>query len=123
MGIKLKPDITVNIARTCDVLIYPSLLKSDYDVINIHLKDGKRIVQGKVWNSRKFHNDGDDFICVMLVRGKRIYNNIRVWLLHLKDLKNGETRVTPMYEVEIIKYTHTVSTNNGDKNYILFKKK
>ena len=80
-------------------------------------------MQGKVWNSRKFHNDGDDFICVMLARGKRDYNNIRVWLLHLKDLKNGETRVTPMYEVEIIKYTHTVSTNNGDKNYILFKKK
>ena len=29
MGIKLKPDITVNIARTCDGIINPSLIKSE----------------------------------------------------------------------------------------------
>jgi len=111
MGIKLKPNITVNIARIMDYMIM------------IYHRDGKRIIQHKVWNSIKIHYDGDSFICVMLVGRVRIDGNITHWLLYLEDLKNGETRVTPMYEVEYVKHSHTVVINNDFKHYEVFKKK
>lgn len=121
MKIKFKNDITINIARTCDGLINPSLMKRS-GVINIHHRDAKRILQRKKWNSRKFHNDGDDFVSVIISRNWG--DDIGIdYLLLLKDLKNGETRVTPMYEIEFVKHSHRVSTNNGTKNYIVFKKK
>jgi hypothetical protein len=110
VNIKAKPDITVNIARALD------------DSINMHHRDGKRILQRKVWNSRKIKYDGDSFVLVWLFK-KWLYLKPITWLLKLEDLKNGETRVTPMYEVEFVKHSHRVSTNNDDIRYKKFKKK
>ena len=121
MNYKLKPGITINIVRTCDGLINPSLMKRNGEM-NIHHRDAKRILQHKKWNSRKFHNDGDDFVAVNIFRFWGDTEGIE-YLLHLRDLKNGETIVTPMYEIEFVKHSHRVSTNNGTKNYIVFKRK
>ena len=114
MNIKLKPDITTNIVRTWNGIgrRWP---KPD---LNIHYRDAKRIMRGKIWNSRKIRSEGDSFVAVT------IHQNIlddygRKWLLHLEDLKNGETRVTPMYEIEFVRHSH----RDGHKNYIVFKKK
>ena len=62
MGIKLKPDITINIART---IFFNRYLNGG---INIHHRDAKRILQRKVWNSRKINYDGDSFVSVMIVQ-------------------------------------------------------
>ncbi|HCY75505.1 MAG TPA: hypothetical protein DHV28_06250 [Ignavibacteriales bacterium] len=121
MKIKVKNDLTINIVRTCDGLINPSLMKRNGEM-NIHHRDSKRILQHKKWNSRKFHSDGDDFVAVNICRFWGDTEGIE-YLLHLRDLKNGETIVTPMYEIEFVKHSHRVSTNNGTKNYIVFKKK
>ena len=110
---KLKLDITTNVVRT----IY--IGKTFISGINIHHRDGKRIVQRKVWNSRKIHYDGDSFICVTVLQSGWYDDDSMDWLLQLQDLKNGETRVTPMYEIEFIKHSH----RDGRKNYIVFKKK
>lgn len=114
---KFDPDIIINVVRTWDGLINPSLIKWS-GAINIHRRDAKRILQGKIWNSRKFHNDGDDFVSIYISRfwgdGEGIY-----YLLHLKDMKSGETRVTPLYEIEFVKHSH----RDGRKNYIVFKQK
>ncbi|QQS37132.1 MAG: hypothetical protein IPM56_04040 [Ignavibacteriales bacterium] len=114
---KFDPDITINVVRTWDGLINPSLIKWS-GAINIHRRDAKRILQREIWNSRKFHNDGDDFVSIYISRFWGDDKGID-YLLHLKDLKNGETRVTPMYEIEFVKHSH----RDGHKNYIVFKKK
>jgi hypothetical protein len=113
MKLKFKPDITTNIVRTMDFSKYHN------DGINIHHRDGKRIMQRKVWNSRKIHYDDDSFVCVMVVQSGWFDDDCKEWLLQLQDLKNGETRVTPMYEIEVVKHSH----RDGHKNYIVFKKK
>ena len=33
-------------------------------------------------------------------------NEGKEFLLQLEDLRNGETRVTPMYEIEFVKHSH-----------------
>lgn len=114
---KFDPDITINVVRTWDGLINPSLIKWS-GAINIHRRDAKRILQREIWNSRKFHNDGDDFVSIYISRFWGDDKGID-HLLHLKDLKNGETRVTPMYEIEFVKHSH----RDGRKNYIVFKQK
>lgn len=114
---KFDPDITINVVRTWDGLINPSLIKWS-GAINIHRRDAKRILQREIWNSRKFHNDGDDFVSIYISRFWGDDKGID-YLLHLKDLKNGETRVTPMYEIEFVKHSH----RDGRKNYIVFKQK
>lgn len=114
---KFDPDITINVVRTWDGLINPSLIKWS-GAINIHRRDAKRILQREIWNSRKFHNDGDDFVSIYISRFWGDDKGID-YLLHLKDLKNGETRVAPMYEIEFVKHSH----RDGRKNYIVFKQK
>lgn len=114
---KFDPDITINVVRTWDGLINPSLIKWS-GAINIHRRDAKRILQREIWNSRKFHNDSDDFVSIYISRFWGDDKGID-YLLHLKDLKNGETRVTPMYEIEFVKHSH----RDGHKNYIVFKQK
>ncbi|MBS4033438.1 MAG: hypothetical protein KGZ85_03150 [Ignavibacterium sp.] len=114
---KFDPDITINVVRTWDGLINPSLIKWS-GAINIHRRDAKRILQREIWNSRKFHNDGDDFVSIYISRFWGDDEGID-YLLHLKDLKNGETRVTPMYEIEFVKHSH----RDGRKNYIVFRQK
>lgn len=114
---KFDPDITINVVRTWDGLINPSLIKWS-GAINIHRRDAKRILQREIWNSRKFHNDGDDFVSIYISRFWGDDKGID-YLLHLKDLKNGETRVTPMYEIEFVKHSH----RDDRKNYIVFKQK
>ena len=114
---KFDPDITINVVRTWDGLINPSLIKWS-GAINIHRRDAKRILQREIWNSRKFHNDGDDFVSIYISRFWGDDKGID-YLLHLKDLKNGETRVTPMYEIEFVKHSH----RDGRKNYIVFRQK
>ena len=79
----------------------------------------KEYYRARIWNSRKFHNDGDSFVCVMIVQSGWFDDDSIDWLLQLEDLRNGETRVTPMYEIEFVKHSHL----NGHKNYIVFKKK
>ena len=87
--------------------------------LNIHDRDAKRILQGKVWNSRKIRYDGDSFVCVMIVKSGWLDTDAMHWLLQLEDLRKGETRVIPMYEIEFVKHSH----RDGHKNYIKFKKK
>ncbi len=110
---ELKIDIAINIVRTKHFSKYLN------GGINIHHRDGKRIMQRKVWNSRKIRYDGDSFVCVMIVQSGWFDDDSINWLLQLKDLKNGETRVTPMYEIEFVKHSH----RDSKKNYIVFKKK
>ena len=113
MSNKLKPNITTNIVRTIHFGKYHN------GGINIHHRDGKRIIQRTVWNSRKIHYDGDSFVCVTIVSSGWDDSDAMHWLLQLEDLRNGETRVTPMYEIEFVKHSH----RDGHKNYIVFKKK
>lgn len=112
MKIKLIPDITINIVRTIDIG------KNHSGGIDIHHRDAKRILQHKAWNSRKIHYDGDSYVAVYIQEFFCDEEGIR-YLLHLEDKRNGETRVTPMYEIEFVKHSHRV----GHKNYIVFKKK
>lgn len=118
MSIKLKPDITVNIARTWQG---KSTFTRLWTGLNTHRRDAKRILNHKVWNSKKIRYDGDSFVSVWIEEYWNSHEG-KHFLLHLEDLKNGETRVTPMYEIEVVKHSHRVSTNNGNKNYIVFKK-
>ena len=62
MNIKLKPDITTNIVRTWQG---KSTLTRLWSGLNIHRRDAKRILNYKVWNSRKINYDGDSFVSVM----------------------------------------------------------
>jgi len=111
---EFKQDITTNIVRT---IYYSS--KYHYGGINIHHRDGKRIVQRKAWNSRKIRYNGESFVCATIVKSGWLDGDSMYWLLQLEDLRNGETRVTPMYEIEFVKHSH----RDGNKNYIVFKKK
>ncbi|HCY77726.1 MAG TPA: hypothetical protein DHV28_17580 [Ignavibacteriales bacterium] len=71
-----------------------------------------------MWNSKKIRYDGDSFVSIWI---EEYWNSDegKNFLLQLQDLKNGETRVTPMYEIEFVKHSHW----DGHKNYIVFKKK
>ena len=119
MSIKLKPGMYTNIARTWQG---KSTLTRLWSGLNIHSRDAKRILNHKVWNSKKIRYDGDSFVSVWI---EEYWNSDegKKFLLQLEDLKNGETRVTPMYEIEFVAHSHRVKTNNGYKNYIKFKKK
>ena len=110
---KLKQEITTNIVRTIHFSKY------FHGGINVHHRDGKRIVQRTVWNSRKIKYDGDSFVSIMIFQSGWDNGDAMHWLLQLEDLRNGETRVTPMYEIEFVKHSH----KDGRKNYIVFKKK
>lgn len=114
MNIKLKPDF-INIVRTWQG---KSTLIRLWSGLNKHRRDAKRILQGKVWNSRKILYDGDSFVSVWI---EEYWNSDegKEFLLQLEDLKNGETRVTPMYEIEFVRHSH----RDGHKNYIVFKNK
>lgn len=63
-------------------------------------KDAKRILSGTAWNSRNgYFNFGDEYLVQSIINKQKSEID---WLLHLKPLKTGEIRVTPMYEVDII---------------------
>lgn len=115
MSTKLKPDITSNVVRTWQG---KSTFTRLWSGLNIHHRDAKRILNHKVWNSKKICYDGDSFVSVWI---EEYWNSDegKHFLLQLEDLKNGETRVTPMCEVEFVKHSH----REGHKNYIVFKKK
>lgn len=115
MNYKLKPDITTNIVRTWQGI---STFTRFWTGLNIHRRDAKRILNHKVWNSKKIRYDGDSFVSIWIEEYWNS-NEGKEYLLHLEDLKNGETRVTPMYEIEFVKHSH----RDGHKNYIVFKKK
>lgn len=119
MNNKLKPNITTNIVRTIEIGRFSNSFGLYIGGINIHDRDAKRILQNKVWNSRKIRYDGDSFACVMIVQSGWFDDDCMHWLLQLEDLRNGETRVTPMYEIEVVKHSH----RDDRKNYIVFKKK
>jgi hypothetical protein len=115
MSTKLTPDITSNVVRTWQG---KSTFTRLWSGLNIHHRDAKRILNHKVWNSKKICYDGDSFVSVWI---EEYWNSDegKHFLLQLEDLKNGETRVTPMCEVEFVKHSH----REGHKNYIVFKKK
>lgn len=119
MKIKFKNDITINIARTIRIGKIYNTSRLYIGGINIHHRDAKRILQRKLWNSRKINYDGDSVVSVMIVQSGWFDDDSMHWLLQLEDLRNGETRVTPMYEIEVVKHSH----RDGRKNYIVFKKK
>ena len=87
MSFKLIPDITVPICLICDINL------------KWYQRDAKRIMRRNVWNSKKFLYPGESYEIVSI--RTRNYNYI-YWLLELLQLRNGDVRITPMYEVELI---------------------
>lgn len=111
MKIIVQPVFFTNIVRIDDS--YKHGLKSTN-------RDGKRIVQGKVWDSKKILFDGDSLVAIYIgFKSMWITSIHRYWLLYLIDLGNGVTRVTPLYELSYVKHFHMI----GNKVYAVFKKK